>query len=446
MLRNMKTARWLGGSLVLAAFGPAMAQDARPGNTEDDYFGSVPVVLTASRLDQPLNEAPGAITVLDRQAIRMSGARNLAEVLRLVPGYLSGGFNGANPTAIYHIPLDDYGARNLVMIDGRPVYSSIFLGDTHRGMMDVMLEDIERIEVLRGANSAAYGANAMFGVVNIITRHSADTTGAEVSASRGRGGLIDRRIRLGGGDDQASVRLSAGEQRDSGYQNTNDDKRLSQLHLRADFKPSAADEVMVSTGVTRLAAGDGFADEPRNPLRTAYSRDTYANAQWRRQLSSTDELQVSGNYMEDWVRDVVPFPENPAVLADFSGVGRRLNLEAQRKASLNATLRTVVGLGYKEERVKSRPLFAHDDWISFRESRAFGTLEWRARPEWLVNTGLFVGQHSRAGTYNAPRLMVNWLPSPEHTFRAGLTESVRTPSLSEYEGDVRYYFNGTMIA
>ncbi|MDE2595006.1 MAG: Plug domain-containing protein, partial [Burkholderiales bacterium] len=151
----------LGGCVALACAALAQAKESDRIATEEDYFANVPVVLTASRLDQPLNEAPGSITVIDRNTIRLSGARTVAEVLRLVPGYLSGGWNGANPNASYHIPLDDYGTRNLVLIDGRSVYSSSYKGDTHRGMLDVMLEDIERIEVLRGANSAAYGANAM---------------------------------------------------------------------------------------------------------------------------------------------------------------------------------------------------------------------------------------------------------------------------------------------
>ena len=128
--------------------GPSMAAEL----SEQDYFSELPTVLTVSRLAQPISETPGAVTVIDREIIRRSGARELADVLRLVPGYLIGGFNGANPVAAYHVPLDNYGIRNLVLVDGRPVFSGYYIGDTHRGMMGVLLEDIERIEVLRGSN------------------------------------------------------------------------------------------------------------------------------------------------------------------------------------------------------------------------------------------------------------------------------------------------------
>lgn len=413
---------------------------------EDDDFANVPIVLTASRLKQPLNEAPGAMTVIDRKTILMSGARTLADVLRLVPGYMVGGWNGANPVAAYHIPLDDYGSRNLVLIDGRSVYSSLAVGDTHRGMMDVMLEDIERIEVLRGANSAAYGANAMFGVINIITRHSADVPKAEASVTAGNNGIADRRIQVGGTHGPVSFRLSAGEQRDEGYLNTYDDRHLSLLDMRIDIKPNVDDDILVEAGTNYLDAGDGFATEVMNPLRTIRSRDSYLNTQWRRQLSDSSELQLSANHADEWKRDVAPFAPLPAVMIDYSGVGYRNNAELQYKAVLNPALRGVIGVGYKEEQTSSAVLFATTGAESFHEERLFGTVEWRATPQWLLNGGLFLGQHSVAGDYAAPRLMVNWLISPEHTLRAGVTDSVRTPSLFEYFGDMRYDLNGMLLA
>ena len=100
LFRFLEWSRGLGlGCLLIGLAGSGAHAGAR-APTEEDYFANVPVVLTASRLDQPLNEAPGAITVIDRRTIRLSGARTLVEVMRLVPGYLAGGWNGANPLAL----------------------------------------------------------------------------------------------------------------------------------------------------------------------------------------------------------------------------------------------------------------------------------------------------------------------------------------------------------
>lgn len=446
----MLFARVICNSLLLLSAGstlvPMQAWGADRAPTENDYFANVPVVLTASRLDQPLNEAPGALTVIDRQDIRRSGARTVAEVMRLVPGYLYGGWNGANPNAYYHVTLDDYGSRNLVLIDGRAAYSSLTGADTHRVMMDVMLEDIERIEVLRGANSAAYGANAMFGVINIITRHSADTVGAAASLRVGNNGVSDQRVRLGWGDEIASVRLSAGQQRDRGYVNAYDNKRLTHLDARFDYKPNLADDFMVSAGVSHLSAGDGFVGDDENPPHTIHTRDSHVSAEWRRQLNASDELKMSANYVEDARVDRAHMLSVPDVALDYSGVGRRVNVEAQLKSSWGDQVRSVLGVGYKDERALSKPIYFRDDWLVARESRAFGTVEWRVHPQWLLNGGLFMGEHSQTGAYQAPRVMLNWLASPAHTFRMGMTESMRAPGLFESHSDVRYFLNGVLVA
>ncbi|WP_320362574.1 TonB-dependent receptor plug domain-containing protein [Aquabacterium sp.] len=431
----------------LAGLG-AHADERAP--TEEDYFAQLPVVLTASRLDQPLNEAPGAMTVIDRDTIRQSGARTVAELLRLVPGYVLGGWNGANPLASYHVALDDYGGRNLVLIDGRSVYASSYLGDTHRGMMDVLLPDIERIEVLRGANSAAYGANAMFGVVNIITRHSVDTVGGAVALSVGDNGIRDTYARLGVGTGGNNVRLSVGEQRDRGYLNAFDDKRLGQVHLRADFQPTLADEVMVALAASELLAGQGYGPtDPSSPYHQLRSRTTHGQFEWRRQLDERNELQVSLSYMEDRQREpmsvqvhVSPFP--PISLdVDYGTWGQRHNVEVQQRTVWSPTWRTLVGVGYKDERALSDTMYYGQGWVSMGETRLFGTAEWRVDPAWLLNAGLFMGDHTLAGTYTAPRLMVNWLATPHQTWRLGVTESIRAPSLSEYKSDVRVNLPGT---
>ena len=407
--------------------------------SEQDYFSELPVVLTVSRLAQPLSDTPGAVTIIDREIIRRSGARELADVLRLVPGYLAGGYNGANPLAAYHAPLDDLGVRNLVLIDGRSVYSGYYLGDTHRGMMGVLLEDIERIEVLRGSNSAAYGANAMFGVINIITRHTADTHGVEVSVTGGEGGIQDNMMRIGWGDEAAGFRLSAGRRSDSGYSNAHDDKIVSQLHLRGDLRPARDQELMVAAGVTQHSSGEGFASSAGNILRTTGWRDVYLHGQWRKQLSESDEIKFSANFDEETFDDAFPYGLDPSVTVSVNGRGRRVNLEFQHQLGISTGLRAVWGAGYKYEEAESQALYARSDAVSMHEERLFGNLEWRPHPMWIVNAGGFLGLHSEKGSYFSPRLMANFHLTPDHTLRAGASESARMPTVSELFGDVRYY-------
>ncbi|HEX5698552.1 MAG TPA: Plug domain-containing protein, partial [Rhodoferax sp.] len=129
------------------------------GVSEDDFLQDMPIVLSVSRMPQRLDETPGAVTILDRDFIRSSGARDLPDLLRLVPGFQSSmSFEADAPQASYHGVFGNYSGRIQVLLDGRSVYSSYFAGSVAPGLMSVALEDIERIEVLRGANSVAYGA------------------------------------------------------------------------------------------------------------------------------------------------------------------------------------------------------------------------------------------------------------------------------------------------
>ncbi len=416
---------------------------ATPGSaaevSEHDYFGELPIVLTVSRLAQPLNETPGAVTVIEREMIRRSGARELADLLRLVPGYLASGYNGANPTASYHVPLDDYGVRNLVLIDGRPVYSAYYLGGTADGMMGVLLEDVERIEVLRGSNSAAYGANAMFGVINVITRHAQDTHGLEASVSTGGGAIRDNYARIGWGGPAASFRLSTGRRSDSGYANLYDDKTISQLHFRADLRPAPDQELLFSAGVVDRSSGEGFADQPGNPPRTRSWQNIHLLGQWRQQSGAGEELKLTASFNEETLRERFTYPYDASVIVSGDGYGRRVNLELQQQTQLAKQLRAVWGAGYRYEDAVSRPLYNTDDPVALHEERLFGNLEWRPHPQWLINAGGFAAHHSRIGGYFSPRLMANYLVTSQHTLRFGMTSAVRTPTLFELASDVRFY-------
>ena len=140
-------------------------------------------VATVSRKAQKLSETSAAVTVLTAEDIRRSGARSVPEALREVPG-VSVTQIGAGRWAV---GVRGYAGRFsnklLVLIDGRSVYSPLFSGVFWEAL-DVMLEDVERIEVVRGPGASLWGANAVNGVINIVTR----------KATASRGGLLSMRL------------------------------------------------------------------------------------------------------------------------------------------------------------------------------------------------------------------------------------------------------------
>jgi iron complex outermembrane receptor protein len=433
-------------SLLPSLLGLAVvAAHAQDDLSEHDYFESLPEVLTVSRLAQPLSDTPGAVTIIDRKTLQDLNVRDMADVLRLVPGYYVSGYNGANPIGVYHAPLDEFGARNLVLIDGRPAYSPYFFGGTSRGLMAVNPEDVERVEVLRGANSAAYGANAMFGVINIVTRHSTDTLGAQFTTRIGEGNIRDTRLAIGHGDSGLSWRLSASRRSDDGLKGLFDGRDLRQLQLRADARLSPQDEVHLDFGVSDLQAGEGYAGNIDNPLRTLGWRDWHISGQWQRQISDTEQLKVSMSFTRETLKDNFLYG-NTGLLVDFSGVGRQLDVELQHQFNVGDSARLVWGTGFRVDEAESYPLFFRRDAVQARETRLFGNLEWRLSPRWLLNGGLFLANHNWIGSFATPRLMFNYQLAPDHTLRFGVNHSVRTPTLFELAGDVRYFApNGTQV-
>lgn len=141
-------------------------------------------VTTLSRRPTTLAESPSAVTVLSGEEILRSGAKSLPEALRLVPGLMVGQIDANNWAISSRGFNSQYASKMLVMIDGRSVYSPL-LSLTYWDTQKVMLEDLEKIEVVRGPGSTLWGANAVNGVINIVTKDARDTQGGLVYAGGG---------------------------------------------------------------------------------------------------------------------------------------------------------------------------------------------------------------------------------------------------------------------
>ncbi|MGI2029638.1 TonB-dependent receptor plug domain-containing protein [Endozoicomonas acroporae] len=144
----------------------------------------VPDVTSVSKRKQRLMDSPAAVFVITNEDIQRSGVTSIPEALRMVPGMQVARLN-SNTWSISTRGFNYIFANKLlVLIDGRTVYSPLFSG-VNWDVQDTMLEDIARIEVIRGPGAALWGANAVNGVINIITKHAADTQGGLLSTGFG---------------------------------------------------------------------------------------------------------------------------------------------------------------------------------------------------------------------------------------------------------------------
>ncbi|SDR93286.1 iron complex outermembrane recepter protein [Halopseudomonas sabulinigri] len=314
----------------------------------------LPTVLSATRLKQAPAEVPGSMTVLDRQLIRASGARDIPEILRLVPGMMIGYRRGNQINVNYHGTNVTEARRLQVLVDGRSVYRPGF-ATVDWAEIPVAIEDIDRIEVFRGPNTAAYGANALMGVINIITRHPRETLGTSLKVTKGTRGVSDWVARQGFNTDNSQTRLTLSGMQDDGFdiyeepgQEYRDGKRLNRVNLSSAFQIDANNTLewqlaasetsrqgyydyspFLGSGATRLGQFDDLIDEwqPNSDIRGS---DYAAQALWKTDLTPDHSLQVLAyaqhtERLSEWRACDSPLAFSPTLkeLSDLSPLGAR---------------------------------------------------------------------------------------------------------------------------
>lgn len=275
-------------------------------------------VVTVSKKAEPIGRAAAAVDVITGEMIRQSGARNIAEALRLVPGV----HVARNNAQAYSVSIRGFASTSSdkleVLIDGRSAYTPLFSG-VFWETFDTFLSDVERIEVVRGPGGTLWGANAVNGVINIVTKPAQETLGVDATIGGGteRRGLVAIRqgAQLGGG----AIRLyTKAYELDSSQQASGgealDGQRYAQFGLRGDWSLGAHHSLTV------IADGFGQRGTSADPL-TGDEVETDAdgaslNLRWARDFGEDAGLSAAlygeqtrretpGTFAED--RDTIDF-------------------------------------------------------------------------------------------------------------------------------------------
>jgi iron complex outermembrane recepter protein len=426
---------------------------------ESPFLDESPVVLSASRLSQPLRDAPASVTVLDREQIRASGSRDITEVLRLIPGFIATMAYGSYPVAGYHGLTRDRSNRMLVLIDGRSAYSPYFLGGVEWNNLGVNIDDIERIEVTRGSNSATYGSNAFLGVVNITTRKAMDSERVSVSAQQGEGGIDDASVAATIKTGALGLRIRAQQQRDNGFADFYDGRNLQLLDLRGDYQINNQLALEMHAGANKAGIARGNYGDDGDPPRWTTIQQSYALARLRKSDADGNDWTLSYYHQHEFGKDTftqtVPIPPVlmrafglPASLDITSDSGYQTNrddIEFQRFETLSPTARAVWGLGWRHDSVYSPQHFYGVETINTQDSRLFGNLEWRPTASWLFNGGAMIEKTSLSGTNTAPRLALNYHASNQQTLRMAWSRAYRTPTPYEVYSNTKYIYDGKVL-
>lgn len=428
---------------VLAAIAWVMAGTcaAQTSGPADDLFTQdLPLVLTASRLSQPVSESPSAVTVIDRKMIVASGFRTVPELMRLVPGMYVGFADANRPVVSLHGSSDEFARRMQVLIDGRSAYLPPF-GGVNWADLPLLTEDIERIEVVRGPSSASHGSNSFYGVINIISRDAADQTGTSISGTLGH--ATDASLRFGSATGHFNYRVSLGHRSDEGLDNTvlNDRNATQVFNFRGNYHPSATDSLDLQWGSSDGAYGLGIEGRPEDAFRTTTAQSDFQQLSWLHLWSGGDESRLTLSRASRRSRD--PYICIDSEVCQNKVIGKtvaqgfttrpvasqRNDLELQNTVQLGANNRLVWGADVRSDYADFPLLFARPYTVN--SWQLFVHDEWRVREAAVFNVGAMLEDDGMGNRSTSPRASLNYHFSPAHTLRLGVSTATRSPVMSE---------------
>ena len=398
-------------------------------------------VTSVSKKSEPENEAAAAIFVISQDDIKRSGAINIPEALRMVPG-LSVAQSSSNNWAVTARGFNSqFSNKLLVLMDGRTIYSPLFSGVIWDSQ-DVMMEDIERIEVIRGPGATLWGANAVNGVINIITKNARDTQKGLATANIGNqmsGGAVRYGTKFG---DDGYVRTYAKYNDYASQYNTDgsdagDSWRKQQAGFRSDLKISSDDKLTVQGDIYSVDEDDSFIF-PNLSSGTYYDASKGFKlsggnilARWEQKQSSKSETSVQAYF--DNASSETLFFNDKANTADiefqhfWTGWSRQEFIwgGGYRFINDNNDPSTQYALTPKTRNDSLYNAFVQDK-ITLIPDSVFLTL------------GSKFEHNDYSGFEVQPSVRMSWLPSHTQTVWGAISRAVHTPSRFDADGQLSY--------
>ena len=424
------TAAVLALTIAAAGTGSAqlVAQDLRRLSLEELMQIEV---TTVSRTAQVGTVAPAAVFVITQEDIRRAGVTTIVEALRLAPGVHVARID-ANKWAVGIRGFPDRLSRSmLVMIDGRAVYSPLFAG-TYWEVQDTFLPDVERIEVIRGPGGTLWGANAVNGIINIITRSASATHGAVVDAGVGSEDRVRTGFRYGGGIGAGTHYRAYAKFYDRGPffhadDRNFDESRMGQAGFRVDRSASAGRSVTVQGDLYVGEAGQ------RSQL-TTYSPPSLRNVDGDAELAG-------GNLLARWVlpraRLQAFYDRTSRREPTFRELRDTVDVDFQHALLRGRRHELLWGAGY---RLSAGAITSVETQRFLPDDRtdnlftAFVQDEIVVSPERLrVTFGAKVEHNDYSGFEAQPSGRLVWTPDDEQAVVLSVTRAVRTPSRVEHD-------------
>ena len=392
-------------------------------------------VVSAAKVEQTLQDTAAAIFVISAEDIRRSGATTIPEVLRLAPGVEVARIDAGRWSVTIRGFAGTYSNKLLVMVDGRSIYTPLFSG-VNWEVEGPPLDEIEQIEIVRGPGGTLWGANAVNGVINIITKPTKNTEGGLLTVTAGKEERAIASVRYAGQlGEQARYRLYGQFAERDGLitadgRDAHDSLRIGKGGFRLDWTPAAMDSFTVQGEFYQADLNQNFkvfslaAPYSTHLLSAVDAEGGSIQARWQRQYSAQSKIELQAYYHYESHKDYL-----------YDASLNTINLDFQHSFPLGDRQQIVWGWGYRRNQdefadtaVSSvNPKSRSMDLFSAFIQDQFDLVPERFR---LIG-GVKLEHNDFSGWEWQPSARALWTPHRDHRFWAAASRAVRTPSRGE---------------
>jgi iron complex outermembrane recepter protein len=431
-----------------------LADDAPGGQNSTDDLKQLSLeqlgdldVTSVSKEPQKMDEIPAAVYVLTQEDIRRSGATSIPELLRTVPGVEVARIDSDHWSVGIRGFGSEFSKAVLLLIDGRSVYSPLFSG-VYWNVQNIMIEDVERIEVIRGPGGTIWGANAVNGVINIITKDSKDTHGTLVSSGAGNVDEGAGAFRYGAGNGQNAdfrvygIAFGRGAEFHPDH-SPFDEWQMGQGGFRADWDKSERDTFTLQGDMYKGYDGERVTVSFYSPPSVVTINDAHNVSGgnllglWRRQINSQSDLQLKSYY--DRTSRLSP---------QLDEIRNTLDVDFMYHLVFHSRQDILMGAGARWSPDNITQKYATLNFVPQQETDSI--YSWFLQDEIAVVPGrlsVTLGSKFEHNNYSGfevqPNARLLWTPTEHQTIWAAETRAVRTPSRLDQDLQLTDFLSAT---
>ena len=410
-------------------------QSAQPESQQQDFSEltmeellAIEVVVTPSRREQSMQSVPYAVSVVTAADIRAAGARSIPDALRLVPGVdvadLAFGHSAVSPRGFHGF----LGRQILVLVDGRQIFDSHFGGNLW-GTWPFQLEDVERIEVIRGPGGVTWGANAVNGVINVITKDPLDQLGVTLSLGGGSRGTQKEHLGYAFQEGKLRLRMSAEYQGSDGFRKGSsllgrfdDDFKAGRVGLHAIYDVGPDDTLTFSAGSMVLDGG-----VPRTPLgglgmrRHPGAQASYLMANWSHGAAGDNQYELTA-YVND-------FHVSPGI-AQIDYRYQQIALQFSHTLSPAEDQTLTWGVDTRVDLLDASnadPQMLSRGFVSTGIVGVYAQKEWRFAPKWTLDLGARIDYEFYGGFQPSARLSLAYQLTKDSLVFGSISRAFQMP-------------------